>query len=243
MIIEGNVSVKAAIMAGNRKVNRVLVDENKHDKDTLWILHRCDERKIPVERVGRKIIDTMASGKTHGGLIAEASERITQNFEDCLKGKDTFLVLLEGVEDPFNLGYIMRSLYSAGCTGLILRKRNWDHAESTILKSSAGASEYLPVVMSEDPAEEVRKAKSLRIHTFAAMRKDAIDCFEADYRETCLIAIGGEMRGLSSGVRREIEQNIYIPYANDFHMALNAAGAAAVLGFEVYRQRRQMYLR
>ena len=241
MIIEGNVSVKAAVLAGNRQVNKVYVDQNRHNRDTSWILHRCEERDVPVERVTSEQIDEMATGRTHGGLVADVSSRQYQNFEDCLKGKDTFLVLVEGVEDPFNLGYIMRSLYSAGCTGLILRKRNWQNGESTILKSSAGASEYLPVVMSEEPEKEVRKAKDLHIHTFAAMRKDAIDCFEADYTQPCLLAIGGEMRGLSSGVRKEIEQNIYIPYANDFHMALNAAGAAAVLGFEVYRQRRQLF--
>lgn len=243
MIIEGNVSVKAAVLGGNRKINRVFVDQAKHNKDTSWILHRCEEKNISVERVPAEVIDEKASGRTHGGLIADVSTRKYQTLDECLKGKDTFLVLVEGVEDPFNLGYIMRSLYSAGCTGLIIRKRNWGDAESTILKSSAGAMEYLPVVMSEDPAEEVRTCRKLHIRTFAAMRKDAIDCFEADYREPCLIAIGGEMRGLSSGVRKEIEQNIYIPYANDFHMALNAAGAAAVLGFEVYRQRRQMFLR
>lgn len=241
MIIEGNVSVKAAVMAGNRDVEKILVDETKHDKDTCWILHRAEEKNIPIERVSRQIIDAEATGRTHGGLIAEVSARRYQSFDQCLDQDRTFLALVEGVEDPFNLGYIMRSLYSAGCTGLILKKRHWDHAESTILKSSAGASEYLPCVMSEDPASEVRKAKKKRIHTFAAMRKDAVSCFDADYTGPCLIAIGGEMRGLSSGVRKEIEQNIYIPYANDFHMALNAAGAAAVLGFEVYRQRRQLF--
>lgn len=241
MIIEGNVSVKAAVLASQRTVSRVFVDQTKHNKDTSWILHRCEERNIPVERVPGEEIQKMATGRTHGGLIADVSARKYQSLEDCLKGKDTFLVLVEGVEDPFNLGYIMRSLYSAGCTGLIVRKRNWENAESTILKSSAGALEYLNVVMSEDPAREVKQARSLGIHTFAAMRKNAIDCFEGDYRQPCLIAIGGEMRGLSNSVLKEIDQNIFIPYANDFHMALNAAGAAAVLGFEVYRQRRQMY--
>jgi rRNA methylases len=133
----------------------------------------------------------------------------------------------------------MRTLYSAGCTGLILRQRNWENAESTILKSSAGASEAINLVLTEDAAETVKWYQAQQVKCFAAMRKDAITCYEADYKGPVLLAIGGEMRGLSSSVLKEISQNIYIPYANDFHSALNAAGAAAVLGFEVFRQRMQ----
>ena len=237
MILEGNVSVKAALMGGRRTVSKLFVDAAKHDKDTSWILHRAEERNVEIIRTSREKIDAMAAGRTHGGLIAEAGPRTYQQLNDTLQAEKTFVVLLEGVEDPFNLGYIMRTLYSAGCTGLILRQRNWENAESTILKSSAGAGEYINVVLSEDPAETVRWYKQNQVRTFAAMRKDAITCYEADYRGPVLLAVGGEMRGLSSGVLKETQQNIYIPYANDFHSALNAAGAAAVLGFEVYRQR------
>ena len=190
---------------------------------------------MPLER---KEINAMAAGRTHGGLVAEASPRIYQELSECMHGKTPFLVLLEGVEDPFNLGYIIRTLYSAGCDGLILPRHDWTSAESTIAKSSAGAFEYMNIVMSDDLPKLVKDIKKQGIKTYAAMRKDAITYLEADYRQPCLLAIGGEMRGLSSAVRNEIERNIYIPYANDFRNALNAASAAAVLSFEVYRQRR-----
>lgn len=237
MIIEGNVSVKAALMGGRRDVTKIYVDEAKKDKDTSWILHRAEEKNVEIVRVKREAIDAMATGRTHGGLLAEAGPRRYQDVEATMQGEQTFVVLLEGVEDPFNLGYIMRTLYSAGCTGLILRQRNWENAESTILKSSAGASEAINLVLTEDAAETVKWYQARQVKCFAAMRKDAITCYEADYKGPVLLAIGGEMRGLSSSVLKEISQNIYIPYANDFHSALNAAGAAAVLGFEVFRQR------
>ncbi len=239
MIIEGNVSVKAALMGGRRDVTKIYVDEAKKDKDTSWILHRAEEKNVEIVRVKREAIDAMATGRTHGGLLAEAGPRRYQDVEATMQGEQTFVVLLEGVEDPFNLGYIMRTLYSAGCTGLILRQRNWENAESTILKSSAGASEAINLVLTEDAAETVKWYQAQQVKCFAAMRKDAITCYEADYKGPVLLAIGGEMRGLSSSVLKEISQNIYIPYANDFHSALNAAGAAAVLGFEVFRQRMQ----
>ena len=189
---------------------------------------------MPLER---EEINAMATGRTHGGLVAEASPRVYQELSECMHGKTPFLVLLEGVEDPFNLGYIIRTLYSVGCDGLILPRHDWASAESTIAKSSAGAFEYMNIVMSDDLPQLVKDIKKQGIKTYAAMRKDAITYLEADYRNPCLLAIGGEMRGLSSAVRNEIEQNIYIPYANDFRNALNAASAAAVLSFEVYRQR------
>ena len=236
MILEGNVSIKAAVLGGKRKTEKLYVDEKTTNKDTLWILHRAEERNIPIIRTGRETIDAMASGRTHGGLLAECGERVWQKEEDCFTDQ-TFIAVIEGVEDPFNLGYIARSLYSAGCTGLFLKERNWESSEPVIIRSSAGAFEAMNVVMCRDLEASVRKCRENGIHTYAAMRKDAIPYTEGDYRKDVLIAIGGEMRGLSSGVRRQIEQNIYIPYANDFRMALNAEGAAAVLGFEVLRQR------
>ncbi|MBF1088955.1 RNA methyltransferase [Solobacterium sp.] len=238
MLLEGNVSVKAAILGNHRKVEKLYYDKHKNDKDLNFILHRAKEKGIPCMPLEREEINAMATGRTHGGLVAEASPRVYQELSECMHGKTPFLVLLEGVEDPFNLGYIIRTLYSAGCDGLILPRHDWASAESTIAKSSAGAFEYMNIVMSDDLPQLVKDIKKQGVKTYAAMRKDAITYLEADYRKPSLIAIGGEMRGLSSAVRNEIEQNIYIPYANDFRNALNAASAAAVLSFEVYRQRR-----
>ena len=238
MLLEGNVSVKAAILGNHRKVEKLYYDKHKNDKDLNFILHRAKEKGIPCMPLEREEINAMATGRTHGGLVAEASPRVYQELSECMHGKTPFLVLLEGVEDPFNLGYIIRTLYSAGCDGLILPRHDWASAESTIAKSSAGAFEYMNIVMSDDLPQLVKDIKKQGVKTYAAMRKDAITYLEADYRKPNLIAIGGEMRGLSSAVRNEIEQSIYIPYANDFRNALNAASAAAVLSFEVYRQRR-----
>ncbi len=239
MILEGSLSVKAALLAGRRTVSKLYVDQKKDDKDTAFILRTASRKHIPIVRASREEIDAMAQGRTHGGILAEAGERRLQTLRDSFDSTDPFFVLVEGVEDPFNLGYMMRTLYSAGCDGLLLRKRNWDNADATILRSSAGASEYLNVIMSEDLPKDLRWLKERGVRLFAAMRKDAMVYTAADYSGGILLAIGGEMRGLSSGVLKEIDQNIYIPYANDFRAALNASSAAAVLAYEVVRQRRK----
>lgn len=238
MIIEGDVSVKAALLGEKRNVQVVYIDDSRHDKDAHFIERKSEEKNIHVEKVSREYIDSLATGHTHGGVIAEVGQRKYDSLKDVLKVENPFVVLLEGVEDPFNLGYIMRSLYSAGCNGLILRKRNWDKNESTILKSSAGAFEYLPTILSEDLEHDINLCKENKLHVYAAMRKDAKAYFDGNYKKPVLLMIGGEMRGLSSKVLKLADENIYIPYANDFRNALNAAGAAAVLGFEVMRQRK-----
>ena len=237
MILEGNVSVKAAILAGNRTIEKLIVSDDNHNKDTAWIIHRAKERNIPVETCPREKIDALTSGRTHGGLIAQTGPRMFQKEEECLKGNDTFVVVLEGIEDPFNLGYIARSLYSAGCTGILIRERNWESSEPVIVKASAGAWEYINVVSSCDLPSSITYFRNNGVFAYGAMRNDSSAYTHGNYRQPVLIAIGGEMRGLSRGVRDTLQQNIHIPYANDFRMALNASGAASVLGFEVFRQR------
>ncbi|MBR4455625.1 MAG: RNA methyltransferase [Solobacterium sp.] len=237
MLVEGSISVKAALLGGKRKVERVFLDARRNDKEAYFITCRANEAGIPVEKKARAELDAMASGRTHGGVLCSVSARRYEDAAVLFSAEVPFLAVLEGAEDPYNLGYVIRALYSGGCTGLIIPERSWEAAEPVILKSSAGAFDYLPIVQSSEVAALIEEASQRGIHTFAAMRRDAIPCYEADFRGPVLIAIGGEMRGLSASVLAACSTNIYIPYANDFRNALNAAGAAAVLGFEVNRQR------
>ncbi len=236
ILVEGGISVKATMLGGKRDVQEVILDQARHDKDAHFIEQKANELGIHVTKTTKEEIDHIASGKTHGGVLAYVSKRRYQSLSDAFTGVP-YVVVLEGVEDPYNLGYVMRTVYTSGCTGLIIRNRDWSNAESTILKSSAGAFEYLNVICSDDIAEDVRVCKQHGLHAYAAMRKDAIAYWDGKYEEPVLIAIGGEMRGLSSKVLKEMDTNIYIPYANDFRAALNAAGAAAAISFEVFRQR------
>ena len=237
MILEGSISVKAALLGKHRQVSKVYLDERRNDKEVRFIQARAEEAGADLIRMKREKLDQLAAGRTHGGVLCEAGER-TYDPEECLfSAPMPFLAVLEGAEDPFNLGYVIRALYSGGCTGLILGKRDWTGAEPTILKSSAGAFDFLPIVMHEEPSSLIEHAKQHGIRTYAAMRKDARPIYEADFTEPVLIAVGGEMRGLSAPVLSACGENLFIPYANDFRNALNAAGAAAVIGFEVNRQR------
>ena len=112
-LFEGNISVKAAVMGGMREVSEIIVDEAKKDRDTQWILHRAAERGIPIVTASRAHIDSLASGHTHGGLLARCGARRFQQLKE-IDSEACFLALIEGIEDPFNFGMILRTLYAAG---------------------------------------------------------------------------------------------------------------------------------
>ena len=232
-LFEGAISVKACILAGKRKVTRVLVDKNKYDRNLSFIIHQAENRQIPVEKVTREEIDALASGSTHGGIICYAQERTYADASE-LKGR-RFLAILEGIEDPFNFGYCLRSLMAAGCEGVLVNQRNWYESAGVIAKSSAGASEYLDVCPVIDWTDTLQMLKSDYV-ILAAQRKDAISLYEADLTRPCILAIGGEKRGLSNAVNNMADQNVFIPYAGDFRNALNASSAVSVMAFEIFRQ-------
>lgn len=236
-ILEGNISVKAAILAGKREVYKLYVDKKKKDKDTSFILHRAKERKIPIVFTTREEIDTIASGKTHGGLVAVCGPRTYDSLENVLNKKEVFLALAEGVEDPFNFGSILRTLYAAGCDGVLVGKRNWSSAAGVVGKSSAGASEYINLIEVEDMEACMQTLQANDVKILCAMRANAISLYDYQFPSRFLIAIGGEMRGLSKPVLNHSDQNLYIPYRSEFKNALGAAASAAIFGFEIVRQK------
>lgn len=233
-LVEGNISVKACILANRRKVYEIYIDAKKKDKDTLFIIHQAQLRNIPIHRVKREDIENLAEGKTHGGCIGFVSEREYQQIEDK---KKPFYAIVEGIEDPFNFGYICRNLYAAGCDALIVPHRNYSSAVTTVTKSSAGASEYINIVESDDIPALITSLQKKGIKLYCAMRHDSIVYTKANFKEGCIIALGGEKRGLSKQILELSNQNIHIEYANDFKNALNGASATCILAFEVVRQR------
>ena len=239
ILFEGSLSVKAVILSGKREVFDVLIDERKKDRDTAFIIRKAEEKGISVKTMPRSEIDLLASGKTHGGVLCTASERIYDKLEDCFQDKNPFLAILEGIEDPFNFAYALRTLYAAGCSGVLLNGRNWTQQDNLIAKSSAGASEYIRLIDCENMEKTLLDCKQKGCQVYCAMRKDAVEMYDVDYTGPFVLAIGGEKRGLSKLVLNQSNQNIMIPYANDFKNALNASSAVAAVAFEVVRQRRK----
>ncbi|MGL5978206.1 MAG: TrmH family RNA methyltransferase [Erysipelotrichaceae bacterium] len=234
-VFEGNIAVKAAIQAQRRTVLEVIVDEKKHDKDTKFIIGKAHELGLTVTKKTRAQIDAIAKGKTHGGVLARVEDI---SYVDAMDYANTdFIALVEGIEDPFNFGYICRSLYAAGCKMILVQERNWMESADVVAKSSAGASEYLPMAIYSE--ETLLALKAAGFQFVCGNRKDATDVFEADLSGKILLGVGGEMRGLSKNVAALADLNVFIPYENDFRNSLNGASATSVLAFEIFRQKRK----
>ncbi len=237
-LLEGKISVKAALASPYREVVSIQIDNTKKDRDTSYIIKQAKKKNIDVSFVERESIDTLCEGKTHGGIIAYVSERSFQTLED-IKNKTPFLAIVEGVEDPFNFGFVLRSLYAAGVDAILLSPRNWTSAATILAKSSAGASELLPMIIVEDMSEMIQQLKQKKIQIVCANRDDhAIQMYDYNFKQSVCICIGGEKRGLSKTILKESDQDVYIPYMNDFRNALSAASASTILAYEVLRQRK-----
>lgn len=236
-IVEGNISVKAVLLAKKRKISKIVVDPKKQDKDTKFILRKAKEAHIKIKNAPREVIDEMAEGKTHGGMIAICSERSFQNLSDIKQKDEVFLALIEGVEDPFNFGYILRTLYAAGCDGVIIPPRNWTSAAGVVTKASAGASEYLNLIVADNMQNLLEEMKESHITLVLGQRNDAISLYDYTFPKKVCIGIGGEMRGLSKLVQSYSDQNLYIPYRQDFKNAMTAASSTSIFAFEYVRQK------
>lgn len=237
-IFEGKISVKAALFSPYRKIEKIMIDRTKKDRDTAFIFRKAKEKNIPVQLLQRSEIDALCEGKTHGGVIAICNDRSYQEL-DSLMNEHSFIAIVEGVEDPFNFGFVLRSLYAAGVDGIIMPPRNWTSAASTLAKSSAGASESLKMVISENMEETLQTLKKNGIKIVCANRdENAIEMYDYDFKQKVCICIGGEKRGLSKTILNASDQDVYIPYQNDFKNALSAASASTILAYEVLRQRR-----
>ena len=233
-LFEGALSVKAVLLANKRVIEQVIIDEKKHDKDTAFIIKIAQAKGVVVKRAKREMIDELCSGKTHGGVICYADERRNDSLDKLKEGN--FLCLLEGIEDPFNFGYCLRSLYASGCDGVIVGERNWLNSATTITKSSGGASEHLPIYVTKDLNETLNSLKP-RFAILCATRSQALSIYDDLGDQPILLAVGGERRGLSKIVLDHCTRNVYIPYDSDFRNSLNACSAVSVLAFEIMRQR------
>ncbi len=238
MIIEGAIAVKAALNSKYRKIIRIYIDEAKHTSDVSYITQQAYTNRLPVERCSKEKIDELAIGRTHGGIIADVEPRKFQSVVSLISKEKPFLALIEGIEDSYNLGYILRSLFAFGCDGVILPKREWNFEDATMIKSSAGASEFIPIHLTEDINELMSVLHENGFEVISAYRgnnaKNLYNTKLAD--KPLLICIGGPLRGLSREVLDNSDKFVYIPYANNFKNALNAASATVVMASEVFRQ-------
>lgn len=229
-IYQGTISCKAILEEKKRKIVALYVDPKKRTKDFAYILHLAQKAGLPIYKKAREELDVLAQSKTHGGMLIEAEPREIPNLIH-MDSKQGLIVYVEGLEDPYNLGSVCRTLYAAGTNLLILPKRDWDHSASIILKASAGAFERLCIAYAGEE-ECIAYLKKNRIPLICAYRKEAQPLASFSFPQTCCIAVGGAYRGLSQTIIQASDQRVYIQYGRDFRNALDTSSAVAVLAFD-----------
>lgn len=235
--VEGILSAKAVIEAGKREVFKLLISNKKHNRNLAYLIRIAKAKNIEVEFTSSDVINEITDSENHGGVVALVGERAYDSLDSMLEKDKVFIAILEGIEDPFNFGYCLRSLYAAGCDGVIVPTRNWSTVSNVVTKSSAGASEFINMYASDDLESVITYLQDQNVKMYAANRQDANSLYETNFEDRILLAIGGEKRGLSKKVANLSDQNIYIPYANDFKNAINGSSACAIVSFEIFRQR------
>ena len=244
-IFEGLISIRALVDGArlgisDRKIERVLYDPERYTDrrkrpELTWLKKTGERSGFAVEACPREKIEELATGSSHGGLIAIAGERTIPAPDPA---SDGFYMLLEGIEDPYNFGYALRSIYASGADGVVLTPRNWMSAAGVVCRASAGASELLPLSVAE-PLEAVDIFRSRGYKIVCADLRDAVDVYDAELKRPLLIIVGGERRGISRVLLDAADLRVRLPYRRDFGASLSAATASSLIAFEVLRQNRK----
>ncbi len=237
--IAGLVPVEAAVGAGRREVAAVLVDETRRDGRTARLQQAAAGRGILVRRVAPAEIDDVAPGQRHGGIVAEVGERQLQESAALLAAEEApALFMLDGVEDPYNYGQAVRTIYAAGATGQLVRPRNWLSADQIVLRASAGASEWLAAALIESADAAAALAREQGLVVACATTEDATPMYDVDLTQKLLMVIGGEKRGITRSFARAADVRVSIPYGrNAVPYDLGTAAAATIIAYEMARQR------
>ncbi len=243
-IFEGMVSLRSVIKAqqqgiSDRKIKRVYIAESKikkRSKELSYIKALSYElgyemiSPVPDEKIAE-----MAIGTSHGGIIFETTDRTIPALDTLKPTENGFYVMIDGIEDPYNFGYCLRSLYAAGASAVILAKRNWMSAAGVVCRASAGASEQFSMYTA-DSLEAIEFFKNHSYTIICADKENSVSAYECDMKFPIFLLVGGEKRGISSPVLEKADKIVRLDYARDFPAALSAASAASILAFEIMRQ-------
>lgn len=237
-VLEGIISIEAALRAHSRPIHRILIRRGEHDRDMGRLARLAEREQIPVERVSPDEIDAQAQGKTHGGVIAFVGDRRFVPLDQLIAGNAApLIVMLDGVEDPFNFGQAVRAFYAAGADGLVVRPRNWMSAAGVVARSSAGASEWMPTAVAETTQEAADFLRGRGLKIAVADKERAVPLYAADLRGGLFVVIGGEKRGITRSFADAADIRLSIPYGRRFEQSLGTTAASAVIAFELMRQR------
>lgn len=238
-MIIGRNPVMEAIKSG-RSVNKVMISEqlNKNVKQELY--KAVKEADTILQKVPRQRLDQLSKGK-HQGIIAYVTAYEYATVDEILdrakqRAEAPFLIILDGIEDPHNLGAILRTADATGVHGVIIPKRRAVGLTETVAKASAGAIEHVPVARVTNIADIIEQLKEQNIWIVGTDEKGSKDYRTLDGETPIAIIIGNEGKGISRLVKEKCDWTVHLPMKG-FIPSLNASVASSLLMYEIYRKK------
>ncbi|MCR4956440.1 MAG: RNA methyltransferase [Lachnospiraceae bacterium] len=227
--------VKMFLEAPLNRIEKVYVSESfyqEEEKKELLL-----NRNVSYEVVEDKIFNTICDTLTPQGILTLVKQK-SYTLKDLLpKGERTPLILiLESLQDPGNLGTMIRTGEGAGISGVLMNKTTVDVTNPKTLRATMGSVYRIPLVISDDLKEDIARLKDMGVHVFAAHLKGEKDFFMEDYKKSCAFLVGNEGNGLSDDIAETADTYVKIPMDGEVE-SLNAAIAASVMMYECKRQR------
>ncbi len=238
--IEGRNAVMEAFRSG-KTIDRLYVQEGLKDGPVMSILREAAKQETIVSRVSKDRLDEMSESGRHQGVIARAAAFSYASVEDILdnarqKGEDPFIFLLDDIEDPHNLGAIIRTANLAGAHGVIIPKRRAAGLTASAVRASAGAVHYTPVAKVTNLSRTIDDLKKKGLW-FVCADMDGQVMYDVSLTGPVGLVVGNEGGGVSRLVKEHCDLTAAIPMSGDID-SLNASVAAGVLAFEIVRQRK-----
>ena len=242
-VFEGMTSIRALIKAideriSDRRIIKIIFDKNKLVKISkeLGYLRAVSEKYgYTIEESNSEELEKITLGTSHGGLVAITGDRTIPALTVNDIPSSGFYCMIQGIEDPYNFGYALRSLYACGCNGIILPERNWMSAAGVVARSSAGASELFPIFSSTaEETVDLFKAKGFTVVCAEEKTDNILGKCEIKY--PVLLIVGGEKRGISRAIIDKADLLVKIDYQREFRASLSAASATTMFAYEIMRQ-------
>ena len=227
-------------LASGRSIIKIMIAKRTNSGPAVEIAAKAKKAGIPVQEVERKKLDFMTGGAAHQGVAALCAMKDYAEVEDILalaeqRNEPPFIIILDEIEDPHNLGAIIRSAECAGAHGVIIKKRRSAGLTYTAYKASAGALEYLPVARVTNIADTIDELKEKNIWVYGA-DMDGEDYCKTNFDGGVALVIGNEGKGISRLVREKCDVIVSLPLKGRIN-SLNASVAAGILMYKVAEKR------
>src|SRR5579859_321201 len=239
--IYGINAVTEALKARGRAFQWVGMAKERNDIRMQRMIEECRKLGVPVKFLSRVELDQMAGNAAHQGVVAVTSAKQYSDLDDVIgakRGRYSLVLVLDGVEDPHNLGALMRTADAAGADGVIIPERRAAGVTAIVTKTSAGASEHLPIAKVTNIARTLEELKAQNLWMVGLDERGTQSYDSLDYNMDCAIVLGAEGKGLHDLVARKCDFLVSIPMLGKVP-SLNVSVAAGVMLYEIVRQRRK----